>query len=279
MHETEFDLEPHTIAALDNQGAGPIVIGLHGFLDNASSLQPLAPYLQNTRFIALDLPGHGRSSHRPPGAHYNQADYLQDLFTLVEQQTWRPVILLGHSLGGILATLFAGLFPERVSGVISLDACGPLTQDESSTCEQMRESIINRYDKRHNQPRSVDLERAVAARCKVSDMSPQHARMILSRNLIQGDSGQCFWSSDPRVRTRSTLRMTERQAQDVMQAIECPVLFTSASDSFKQTATVFDRRAPWFRQARCEQIVGGHHAHMENPDETGALIREFVEQL
>lgn len=279
MHETEFQLGQQKIAALDNHGVGPLVIGLHGFLDNASSLQPLAPYLQTTRFIALDLAGHGRSSHRPLGAHYNQVDYLQDLYALMEQQQWERAILLGHSLGGILATLFAGLFPSRVAAVISLDACGPLTQDETSTAAQMRESIINRHDKRRNKLRPVDLERAVNARCQVSDMAPEQARVILSRNLIQDVSGHCFWSSDPRVRTRSTLRMTEPQAQNVMQEINCPVLFTAASDGFKQTTSAYQARAAWFKNARCEQVAGGHHAHMENPEETGSLIRQFVEQL
>lgn len=279
MQETEFHLGHQTLAGLDNQGVGPVVIGLHGFLDNASSLQPLAPYLQRTRFVAIDLPGHGKSSHRPQGAQYNQADYLQDLYALIQQQEWDKVIVLGHSLGGILATLFAGLFPERVAGVISLDACGPLTKPESTTAEQMRDSIINRHEKRRNRLRPVDLERAVEARCAVADIDPEQARVILSRNLTQDASGHRFWASDPRVRTRSTLRLTDQQAKTIMQAITAPVLFTAASNSFKDTAQAFAERADWFTNARCEQIVGGHHAHMEKPDETGPLIRQFVEQL
>ncbi len=279
MQETEFQLGQQVLAGLDNQGPGPVVIGLHGFLDNASSLEPLAPHLQQTRFIALDLPGHGKSSHRPHGAQYNQADYLQDIFALIQQQEWQQVILLGHSLGGILCSLFAGLFPEKVMGVISLDACGPLTASADSTREQMRDSILNRHEKRRNRLRSVELERAVAARCAVADIGEEQARVILSRNLTQDASGHCFWASDPRVRTRSTLRLTEAQAQNIMQGITCPMLFTAADNSFKDTEAVYRQRSHWFKRARCERISGGHHAHMENPDETGPLIRQFVEQL
>ncbi|GGW94841.1 alpha/beta fold hydrolase [Alteromonas halophila] len=279
MQDTEFHLGEQVIAGLDNQGTGPVVIGLHGFLDNASSLQPLAPYLQRTRFISLDLPGHGLSSHRPPGAQYNQADYLQDLYALIEQQQWDKVILLGHSLGGILASIFAGLFPERVAGLISLDVCGPLTEDASTTAKQMRESIVNRHQKRRNQLKPVELDKAVEARCSVADIAPEQARVILSRNLTQDASGHSFWASDPRVRTRSTLRLTESQAKAIMQQIDCPILFTAASRSFKKTAMVYQQRASWFANARCENIEGGHHAHMEAPDESGPLIRAFVEQL
>ena len=94
MIETEFNIGALHLAALDNQGAGKVVLGLHGYLDNAESLRLLAPYLQTHRFIALDLAGHGRSGHRALGAHYNQADYLQDLYALIESQEWEEVCCL-----------------------------------------------------------------------------------------------------------------------------------------------------------------------------------------
>ena len=96
---------PLKLAGLDNQGSGQVVIGLHGYLDNAESLRVVAPYLSSCRYIAIDLAGHGRSSHRPVGTHYNQADYLQDLHGLIESEGWDNVILIGHSLGGILVTI------------------------------------------------------------------------------------------------------------------------------------------------------------------------------
>ncbi len=279
MLETEFHAGPVVLTGLDNQGTGTVVLGLHGYLDNAESLRPLAPYLQQQHFIALDLAGHGHASHRPQGAHYNQIDYIQDLFALIEQQNWQQVVLLGHSMGGILATLYAGLFPEKVKGVISLDACGPLTQSEDTTAQQMRESVLSRYEKSRNRLRTVDLDSAVKARCKVSDIAAEHARAILARNLTQDAGGHGFWASDPRLRTRSTVRLTEPQARDIMQHITCPVLFTSASHSFKKVSTVYASRRDWFANSRIEHFDGGHHVHMEKPDLIGPVIRDFVEQL
>ncbi len=279
MIETEFNIGNLTLAALDNQGGGNVVIGLHGFLDNAESLRLLAPYLQTHRFIAIDLAGHGRSGHRAAGTHYNQADYLQDLYALIETQGWEDVILLGHSLGGILASMFAALFPEKVSAVISIDACGPLTESEDTTPSQMREAIISRHAKSRNKLRLVDLEDAVKARCKISDIPEEHARSILSRNLTQDAGGHCFWSSDPKLRTKSTLRLTEKQAESVMRAIVCPVLFIGASYSFKKLESVFSKRKDWLLNAQFEQFVGGHHIQIEYTDDIWVLIRLFVDQF
>ncbi|BFT29825.1 alpha/beta hydrolase [Alteromonas sp. D210916BOD_24] len=279
MLETVFNLGSVQLAALDNQGSGRVVIGLHGYLDNAESLRLLSPYLQSCRFIAIDLAGHGRSSHRPVETHYNQADYLQDLYTLVEENEWQEVILVGHSLGGILATMFAALFPDKVLGVVSIDACGPLTLPEDTTTKQMREALISRHGKRRNQMRTVNLEEAVNARCKISDIPAEHARTILKRNLTQDAGGHQFWSSDPKLRTKSILRLTEKQAENLMKSITCPVLFIGASNSFKNLAEVFPVRASWFKNAQYEHLIGGHHIHMENTDDVGLLIRQFVGQL
>ncbi|HQC73883.1 MAG TPA: alpha/beta hydrolase, partial [Candidatus Competibacteraceae bacterium] len=43
------------------------VLAVHGWLDNAASFDALAPLLPELRLVALDLPGHGHSAHRPPG--------------------------------------------------------------------------------------------------------------------------------------------------------------------------------------------------------------------
>ena len=279
MKETEFNAANLKLAALDNQGQGSVVIGLHGFLDNAESLRLLSPYLQSQRFVALDLAGHGHSDHRPPSAQYNQFDYLQDLYALLDEQGWRDVILVGHSMGGILATLYAGLFPEQVKAVVSIDACGPLTMSDDTTQSQMREALINRHNKRRNKLNIVDLDEAVKARCRVSDIPKQHAQAILERNLTQDVDSNFFWSSDPRLRTKSVLRLTEGQAENIMRAIECPILFIGASNSFKHSKDVFQKRKGWFKNARFEQIIGGHHIHMEKTDEVGSLIRQFVEQM
>lgn len=279
MQSRQINAGPLQLAALDNQGKGELIVGLHGFLDNAMSLSPLFPYFSDFHFIALDWAGHGRSDHRANGAHYHQADYLQDLYAALTELTDKPCILLGHSLGGILATQFAALFPEKVKAVVSIDACGPLTKTEDTTTLQMRDSILSRHGKSAGTGKPVDLEKAVAARCRVSDIAEAHARTILQRNLKRGQDGLLYWCSDPRLRTQSTLRLTETQAKDLMTSIQCPVWFGAASNSFKKVATVYPQRQSWFSNSQIDHFSGGHHIHMEQPEAVSAAIRQFVVQL
>jgi pimeloyl-ACP methyl ester carboxylesterase len=257
------------------------VLALHGFLDNAASMACLAPAMSQFQYIAIDLPGHGLSDHRAPGAHYNQMDYIQDLHELVMSEEWQDIVIVGHSMGGILASIYAAVFPERVKGIAMIDACGPLTLPPETSSEQLRASILSRMPKpgRTGSAREVDLDAAVAARCKMSDITAEHAATILRRNITVGENGLSGWRSDPRLRTKSTLRLTESQAQNIMQAIQCPVWIGGASDSFKKMETAYAERKSWLKNSRFELFSGGHHFHMVNPSAVSSAICRFVEEM
>lgn len=281
MQACEFSLSSGKIAALTNAGTGQVVLALHGFLDNAASMTCLAPYFDDYHFVAIDLAGHGRSFHRAAGAHYNQIDYIQDIHQLITEQGWDDVILIGHSLGGILASLYAASFPEKVSAMACIDALGPLTLPADTSVEQIRASVESRLPKpkRSGANRPINLESAIKARCSVSDTRPEHARVILSRNLAGNEQDGYYWCSDPRLRTKSTLRLTEQQAQNVLESITCPVWVGGATDSFKTLAKVYEKRKVWLKNSKFELFSGGHHFHMVNPRAVGSAIRKFVEEM
>ena len=281
MHACEFSISSGTIRGITNGQQGRLVLALHGFLDNAASMACLAPAMSQFQYIAIDLPGHGMSNHRAPGAHYNQMDYIQDLHELVVSEEWQDIVIVGHSMGGILASIYAAVFPERVKGIAMIDACGPLTLPPETSSEQLRASILSRMPKpgRTGSAREVDLDAAVAARCKMSDITAEHAATILRRNITVGENGLSGWRSDPRLRTKSTLRLTESQAQNIMQAIQCPVWIGGASDSFKKMETAYAERKSWLKNSRFELFSGGHHFHMVNPSAVGNAICRFVEEM
>jgi len=95
------------------------VLATHGWLDNASTFDLLAPRLEGCEVVALDLAGHGLSGSRSPDAAYNIWEDVGDLLAVCEQLGWARCNLLGHSRGAAIAMLFAGAFPEHVDFITS----------------------------------------------------------------------------------------------------------------------------------------------------------------
>src|SRR5262249_58968156 len=78
-------------------------------------------------------PGHGRSDPTRSATCLDW-DYVAVILELVHEQGWDRFHLIGHSFGGGLATLVAGLHPEKVSRLVLIDSIGPM----SATPEQTR---------------------------------------------------------------------------------------------------------------------------------------------
>src|SRR5690554_4922181 len=112
MHLEEVNIQgPSGRLALKVWGEpeAPPVLALHGWMDNAATFDALAPQLRGLRLIAPDLPGHGLSAHRPPAADYSIWSYVADLLAISGALSLPRFRLLGHSMGGSIATLFAAL--------------------------------------------------------------------------------------------------------------------------------------------------------------------------
>jgi pimeloyl-ACP methyl ester carboxylesterase len=98
-------------------GPGPPLILLHGLARNWRDFLPLFPGLaQHHHLFALDLRGHGISSRVPGG--YTIAGYAADIIIFLEQFVAKPVVLFGHSLGGMVGMYIASHRAELVSGLI-----------------------------------------------------------------------------------------------------------------------------------------------------------------
>ena len=100
------------------------VICLHGLSGNAHNFDGLAHYLAPAyRVIALDVRGRG-DSQWGPSDHYNPSVYTSDLHNLLDALGLSRVNLIGTSMGGMIAMLYAGGYPERVERLV-LNDVGP----------------------------------------------------------------------------------------------------------------------------------------------------------
>jgi len=116
---------------LDRGGLGPVLILIHGGLDNAHIFDDLAPaFSDHFRVIAYDLRGHGRSDAKGP---FDTTTRTEDLCGLMDSLGVAKAHLAGWSLGGNDITAMAGTHPERVDSIVYLEGAydwgGPALAD------------------------------------------------------------------------------------------------------------------------------------------------------
>ncbi|MFE4663757.1 alpha/beta fold hydrolase [Streptomyces sp. NPDC056716] len=99
-------------------GQGPLTVLLHGLLENSTAWDPVIGRLATThRVVALDLRGHGRSPAQTP---YDMLTLAEDVHaTLDALAPDEPPLIVGHSLGGLVATVYATMHPVRA--VVNVD--------------------------------------------------------------------------------------------------------------------------------------------------------------
>ena len=105
-------------------GTGPTVVLLHGFASSKEVWLPVAKLLTpHFRVIIPDLPGWGESS-RNPNASYDIDAQAARLDAFVQALHLRPFVLVGHSMGGAIAGVYAAAHPEHVRELVLMDAFG-----------------------------------------------------------------------------------------------------------------------------------------------------------
>ncbi|MBY6185310.1 alpha/beta hydrolase [Marinobacter hydrocarbonoclasticus] len=273
-----FKLDDLTLAAQRwGETGAPLILALHGWLDNSESFAPLAPALaaRGYQVIALDWAGHGLSEHRPAGNHYPFLEYLYDLHRVMALLPSQPCCLLGHSMGGILAQLYAGLYPDEVPSLVAIEAVGPLVSETGKAAERLRHGFLSRQKPQGPLQGYDKLAPLVAARARSGDFDERFARMLLSRNL-EFRGRRWYWRSDPRLRERSAWMMTESQARDYLDGYRRPSLVVLGEQGYPQLKTAWETRQDWFHQVRQVRIPGGHHCHMESvPQMVQTLINHL----
>jgi pimeloyl-ACP methyl ester carboxylesterase len=252
----------------------PPLLALHGWLDNAASFDRLAPLLcEHFHIVALDLPGHGRSDHRPAGTWYHYVDYLGDALAAADALGWQRFGLLGHSLGGAVASVLAAARPERVERLLLIEALGPLAGAVDQALGQLQRALAQRGELREKTLRVFpDVAAAERARMLANDLSADAARILVGRGVRAVDGG-FVWSSDPRLTLASPQRYAEAQIVAVLAGIRAPTLLILAQPApvFLEEGMINARiaRVPGIEVVR---MPGHHHLHLEDPAPVAAAI-------
>ncbi len=110
------------------EGEGTPVLCVHGLTANSRCWDVVVrPLIDRHRVLAVDLRGRGLSDK--PATGYSEEHHLKDLRCAFDSLKLDRVILLGHSLGGYISMGLAARHPEKIAGLVLMDAGGDLSQE------------------------------------------------------------------------------------------------------------------------------------------------------
>jgi pimeloyl-ACP methyl ester carboxylesterase len=276
--EVEFTLSRVTLRGSRwGRDDAPLVLALHGWLDNANSFVPLMSELDisDLQVIAIDLPGHGYSDHYAEGYFYSLSDYILDIAELIRSFEVDQLCLLGHSLGGVICSLIAAAMPDKIDRLVLIDAIGPIVASNNDSLSHLRKAV-DQFCHKPNRPKTYynKIEEAINARMKgFGAIQIESARILVERGTIKTDQG-ILWRTDSTLRRLTPIRMDESQVQQLLQGIDCPTLLLMAINGF---ITEDNPRLTYIKNLQVEKMHGGHHFHMESDvNKSAQFISEFL---
>jgi pimeloyl-ACP methyl ester carboxylesterase len=246
----------------------PELLLIHGGRDHCRNWDWVAARLADRYHItAPDLRGHG-DSEWAAGGSYNEISYVTDIAQLVLQKKMAPVTIIAHSLGGSIALLYSGVFPETVKKVVAIEGLGPspqmLARMGSQTVEQrVRSRIEQRRESAGRTPRKYPTLDAAVARMKEENthLDDAQARHLTLHGAVQNEDGTYSWKFDNLVRLGGPGGLSNEEQHRIWSCIAAPVLLVRGTESWASDPAA-DGRMAHFKDARLANIErAGHWSH------------------
>lgn len=249
----------------------PSLTLLHGSLQTAYSWEDFAMAAQDRYHLrALDQRGHGDSAW---AARYAPKDYVRDLEFCLSVWGGDPTVLLGMSMGGIHALLYADRHPGAVRALVLIDVGAELNPEGVRSVRRFLVSAPDDF---------ASIEEAVALASVYNPRrSPENLRRRLSHNLRQGPGGRWVWKYDRRFKTMGSVYSHPLpDLWAVWDRITCPVLIVRGQESnvlAEQVARQMTERRP---QAVLAEVTGaGHSVVGDNLEGFRGVLEPFLAGL
>lgn len=259
------------------------VIFLHGFLDFAYGFAEVIENGFAGRFhvVAPDLRGHGDSARVGPGGYYHFADYLPDLHDLLRQTGRTRVSLVGHSMGGSVASFYAGSYPEQVHKLVLLEGLGPPVEMPGPGPERVVEWIAawDRVGKMAQRGYASVEEAAQRLQAHDALLPSALAQTLAERGTKVGSDGLRRFKHDPLHLTRGPYGGFQLDVSGrFWRRITCPTLIVEARQSpLALPPDELDRRLAFLPHAQRAVLENaGHMMQRHAPQALARLLIDFL---
>lgn len=238
----------------------PVVVALHGHFGRGRIFAPLAEHLGSRyRVVAVDQRGHGHSDN---GGDFHPDAYVGDAEALITMLGLGPVVLLGHSMGGVVAYRLAARRPDLVRGLIVEDI-GAVTDDT-----EVAHPVLDVSD----WPTTAATQDAM--RAAIESRGIPDATYFL--HSVEPDGEEWRLLFDPVDMMRSQKQGMGNYWDD-WRTSTCPALLMRGGHSMLLSA---EMAADMVRQRPSTQLVeypdAGHWIHDDAPHDFATAVEEFL---
>ncbi|MES2536879.1 MAG: alpha/beta hydrolase [Pseudomonadota bacterium] len=268
-----------------NEGA-PKLFMTHGWMDVSASFQFMVDCLQRDwHVIAPDWRGYGLTD-RVAADTYWFPDYMGDLDVILDHYSPdEPVNLLGHSMGGNVVSVYAGVRPARIKKLINLEGIGmPATRPEDAPGR-----YVKWLDGLRTPPamRPYATQAAVAARLQKNNprLTDERAAFLSGHWAAQNAAGMWEILGDPAHRLVNPVLYRLEETFACWKAITAPVLWVEAEhienwrwlDASADPGVEIKRRREIMPNPTVVNLKGaGHMVHHDQPEALAKVIEEFL---
>ena len=273
------DLDLHL---LEWSETGVAWVLLHGFSNDAHIWDDFAPVVAPYyRTLALDLRGHGDSAWDPE-ARYDYEHHVADLERVCSALAIERLVLAGHSFGGRVAMLFAGSHPERVAGLVVVDA-GP--ELDARGVVRIQVDLGRQAEGAASFASRAEYERLLA-RAYPAAQPAALARMAQS-SLRRRSDGRFERKLDPSFHRRAAqatseeARVREKETTqrlwESLRRTQCPALVVRGAASDVLSPDVAERMAETLAHGRLAVVArAGHSVMTDNPEGFAEAVTAFA---
>ena len=238
-----------------------VLVLLHGYTGHARSWDEFAAAM-STRFrvLALDQRGHGETQWAPATA-YGTTEMVQDTQAFVQAMGLKDFLLLGLSMGGIVAIGYSGLAPPELERLVIVDIAPEIA---ASGLQRIQQNVARSdvFDSRE-----AAFERAR----KDNPIPPQaHQRKRVYESLMRTDDGSWTYRYDPALRDTSNPRERTSAADGwkLVENINVPTLLLRGELSNILDRDVAEKMVDTLQDGKLGEIEGsGHSVPLDKPDE------------
>ncbi|VEN49436.1 unnamed protein product [Callosobruchus maculatus] len=267
------------------------VIAIHGWQDNCGTFDNLAPLLVKggLSVYCIDLPGHGFSSHLPPGQiYYIFWDGIHYLRRIVKHFNWKNIKLIGHSLGGGIAFLYAAVYPKDVDRYVSIDIASPSVRIAKKMVDLMGHAVdkFMEYETKsvNSMPCYVYDEMVdLVYDAYKGTVTRKGCEIMLRRGMKPAvhKEGHYVFTRDPRLKTVALGFMTLDQVLEFASRIKCRVMVITAStglrndipEAYDKVLDTLEQSADIFEHVKFE---GTHHLHLNDAETIAPCTIKFL---